>query len=200
MTYIPPVEKIYRELSQPQPPRAKPAGIKEEAEQIALTKAQVDDVLHRRRSASPEELQHIIDHSQEYGLSDWQRNRIAVDVTVDMAQRARNVSGRRENPAAEFLSKVMGYLETPVGLIDRSFVADMLLVGSDNIQRCRNHRPPRCSCWNSQRAILWEAISQGEKSPEGWAGVRLLEALEELELATRPERSPSDGTNMTSGQ
>jgi hypothetical protein len=32
--------------------------------------------------------------------------------------------------------------------------------------------------------------SFGKRSPEGWAAIRVWESLEELELASRPERGP----------
>ena len=43
----------------------------------------------------------------------------------------------------------------------------------------------------SQTAILFQAQSANEeKSPEGWAATRIYSALEELEMASRPEPGP----------
>jgi hypothetical protein len=185
--FISATERIYRELSQPKAQEPKPASVTAEPKQITLTRADVEAILRRKRSATPDELQYAIDHANEFKLADYQRNQLGVDLSLVIAQRSRGMNGRREDPNAQFIAQFLGYLETPVGLIDRSFVENTLRVGSENIQRCRNHRPPRCSCWSAQRAILWEASAHGEKSPEGWAAVRLYEALEELETASRPE-------------
>ncbi len=76
--------------------------------------------------------------------------------------------------------------------IERSFIEDVLREGSQNIQRCRRHLPPSCACWSSQRAILWEAGRNGEKTPEGWASIKLFEILEDLELASRPEAGTAE--------
>ena len=35
--------------------------------------------------------------------------------------------------------------------------------------------------------MLYQAAANGEKSPEGWAAMRIRAALEQLELASRPE-------------
>jgi hypothetical protein len=37
-------------------------------------------------------------------------------------------------------------------------------------------------------ALLYQASANGEKSPEGWAAMRIRAALEQLEVSTRPER------------
>jgi hypothetical protein len=74
------------------------------------------------------------------------------------------MTGRRPNPAAEFLSKVMGLEETPMGLVERAWVQEQMRSGSQAIQRCRNHRPPECQCWSASRAILWQARSGGDTS------------------------------------
>jgi hypothetical protein len=57
------------------------------------------------------------------------------------------MNGRPNNPAAEFLSKVMGLAETPYGMISREWVTRQMQMGSQAIYRCRNHRPPNCHCW-----------------------------------------------------
>jgi hypothetical protein len=35
--------------------------------------------------------------------------------------------------------------------------------------------------------MLYQASAGGERSPEGWAAMRIRAALEQLELASRPE-------------
>jgi hypothetical protein len=78
-------------------------------------------------------------------------------------------------------------VETPFGLVARSFVDDLLRDGSRSISRCRLHRPPNCACWSAQRALLFQASAGGSRSPEGWAAMRIRAALEELEVSARPE-------------
>jgi hypothetical protein len=189
--YLLPVERLYREIATPKLSPPKPTQTSTEPKQITLSMADVQAILRRSRSASPEELQYILDHSQDYGLSDWERNRISVDVTVAMAARARGMSGRPDNPAAEFLSKVMGLSETPFGFIERAWVSEHMRSGSQAISRCRTHRPPLCECWSSSRAILWQARASGDKTPTAWAAARVYEFLEDLELASRPEPGES---------
>src|SRR5580700_1013095 len=106
-----------------------------------------------------------------------------------MANRSRQVSGRRDDPSAEFVSKVLGLVDTPHGLIERAWVHEQMRTGAEAIQRCRHHRPPHCQCWSAVRAILWQARAS-EKTPEAWAAERIYASLEELELASRPERGP----------
>jgi hypothetical protein len=99
-----------------------------------------------------------------------------------------SVYGRRENPAAQFISQVLGLAETLYDMIEREWINRQLRIGAQAISRCKLHRPPLCSCWASQRGILWQAQSvHGERSPESWAAVRVYEALEDLELCSRPE-------------
>jgi hypothetical protein len=39
---------------------------------------------------------------------------------------------------------------------------------------------------------LWQAKGNGEKTPEGWAAAMIYSFLEELELASRPERGAAE--------
>ena len=109
-----------------------------------------------------------------------------MDLTIAMANRSRQVSGRRDDPSAEFVSKVLGLVDTPHGLIERAWVHEQMRAGAEAIQRCRNHRPPHCQCWSAVRAILWQA-SASDKTPEALAAQRIYDLLEELELGSRPE-------------
>jgi hypothetical protein len=186
LSYIPLVERLYREIATPKPPPQQPAPVAE-AKPIALTRADVDAIIKRQRSASPNELQFMIDHARDLGLTDGERNQIGVDLSIAMAQRARQANSRRESPSTEFLSQVLGYAETPHGLIDRAWVNQQMRAGAQAIARCSNHRPPECQCWSVSRAILWQASSSGPKTPEGWAAVRVYEFLADLELASRPD-------------
>jgi hypothetical protein len=110
-----------------------------------------------------------------------------VDLSIIAAQRARQINGRRQDPNAQFIAQVLGYTETPYGLIEREWINAQLRAGSQAIQRCRSHKPPQCGCWSASRAILWQARANGEKTPEGWAAVRIYAFLEELEVASMPE-------------
>jgi hypothetical protein len=192
MTYVTPLEMMYRQISQPSPPETKPAApVTAEPKKIELTRADVNSIIERTRTASPEELQHIISHAREYTLTTGERNQLGCDLSIAVAQRTRQIHGRRDGPNAEFIAKVLGYAETPFGLVQRSFIESLLRDGARNIARCPRHKPPGCGCWSSQRAILWQAQSvHGDKSPESWAAVRVRQALEDLELSSRPERGP----------
>jgi hypothetical protein len=183
--YILPVEKIYRELSQPQAQPPKPASATTDAKQLTLTRADVDAILQRTRGASPEEIEYVIARSKEFILTDGQRDQLCCDLTIAAAQRSRQGNGRRIDGNAEFISKLLGLIETPFGLLARSFVDDLLREGSRNISRCRLHRPPNCDCWSAQRAMLYQSSANGERSPEGWAATRIRAALEQLEQVSR---------------
>lgn len=185
MTYLTPVQMMYRTISTPSASSPKPAPIT--APKTVITRALVDEVIQRRRSASAEELEEIL-ATEGLKLTDGERNQVSVELTVLMAQRARNEKGCRDDPNEEFIAKTLGLLTTPWGLLERSFITQTLRDGAANIQRCRLHRPPMCDCWSAQRAILWDARAGGEKTPEGWAARRLFDALENLETASRPER------------
>jgi hypothetical protein len=181
------VERLYRDLASAKAPQ--PACVNTTAKKITLTKADVDAILQRTRSATPEELEYVIAHAKEFILTDGQRDQVCCDLTIAAAQRARQGNGRRIDGNAEFISKVLGLIDTPFGLIARSFVDDLLRDGSRNISRCRLHRPPNCDCWSAQRAMLFQASANGE-SPEGWVATRIRAALEQLEVSTRPEGGP----------
>ena len=190
MPYITQLERLYRQISQPSPPQSTPAPVTAELKP-ALTRADVNDIIRRTRPASPEELQDIIARAVEFKLTTWERNELGVRLSIAAAQRARQVNGRREDPAAQFISRTLGLAETPFGLISREWVNNQMRTGAQAISRCKLHRPPLCSCWASQRAILWQVQSaHGERTPEFWSATRVFAFLEDLELSSRPERGP----------
>jgi hypothetical protein len=180
-------ERIYRALSQAKPQQPQPAHVPAPSTQITLTREDVPAIIRRTRAATPEELQHILDHSKELGVSEWERSQISVDMTIAMAQRSRQGNGRRIDANAQFIAQVLGYAETPYGLIEREWINAQLRTDSQAIQRCRSHKPPVCQCWSASRATLWQARANGDKTPQGWAAVRIYSFLAELELASRPE-------------
>jgi hypothetical protein len=184
MSYITPVERIYRELARPKAQSVQP--VPEAVRKSELSRDDVSAILQRKSSASADQLQHILSDERKYKLSRSERDQLSLDFTIAIAQ-ARQNHGRREDPNARFIAQVLGLLDTPFGLIERSFVDDQLRTGSENIAKCKHHQPPRCHCWSAQREILWHAqTSNGEKSPEAWAARRIYEALEDLELSSRP--------------
>ncbi|MGD0181624.1 MAG: hypothetical protein ABSC15_17570 [Terriglobales bacterium] len=162
----------------------------EEPKDRELTRGDVTEIIARRHTATPEELQFIIDHRKELKLTEGERNQLAVDLTITMSQKARQLNGRREDENAIFIREILKLAETPFGLIQRDWFERRLQAGAEAIARCRNHHPPRCKCWAEERRILYNAQDVcGEKSPEGWAAMKLYEALEELETSSRPERA-----------
>ncbi len=179
------VERVYRDLARPRTPQPQPARVTPGPRVITL--ADVNDILQRKRGASAEELQDIIFRAKEFSLSDGQRNQVSVDLSILMAHRARQANGRRDDPTDEFISKVLGFSETPFGRVERGWVNAQLRAGSQAILLCKYHRPPACRCWAASRASLWQARVNGEKSPEAWAANMIYEFLTELELASRPE-------------
>ena len=190
--FIPAVEVIFRELAKPKATDAKPALGNGGPTKIELTRADVDGIIQRKRSASAAELEQIISNPKAYELTPFERNQLSLDLTMRIAH-ARQSNGRRENPSDQFIAQVLGLLETPFGLIEREWIDGLLRDGARNIARCKRHQPPGCQCWSAQRAMLWQAESRhGERSPEGWAAARILASLEELELASRLEREPAE--------
>jgi hypothetical protein len=75
-------------------------------------------------------------------LTTGERNQLGVDLSIVVAQRARQGNGRREDPNAQFIAQVLGYEKTPYGLIERQWINAQLRAGSQAIQRC--------SCINRQ--------------------------------------------------
>jgi hypothetical protein len=183
------VERIYRQISTPSPPEAtKPAIVTEEPKRVEPTRADVDALIQRQRVGTPQELEAILANAKNLRLTDGERNQIGVDLSIIVAQRARRVNGRREDPAAQFISETLGLAETPWGMIDRAWINHHLRAGAQAIMRCRNHRPPNCQCWSALRVALWQAQADGAKSPAAWAATRIYSFLEELELSSRPEK------------
>lgn len=151
--------------------------------------------LSRERTATPNELQDIIARAREFKLTDGERNQLGVDLSIVIAQRAQRGNGRQEDPSAEFITKVLGMLQTPYGLVERGWIQEQLRSGAQAIAKCRNHRPPsgrsgeHCACWAEQRGALWQIQSTYPfKSPESWAAGRTYDSLAELETSSRPER------------
>jgi hypothetical protein len=184
--FVPAVELIYREISRPSSVETTVKSVAEGAKKIELTRADVDAIIQRRRTATPDELQQIIAQSKEFKLSDGERNQLGVDLSMAVAQRARRANAGREDPSAQFITNVLGMLETPYGLVDREWVLEQLRSGAEAIARCRDHRPPRCDCWATSRHTLWQA-QHSEKSPESWAAAKIYDSLEGLEIASRLE-------------
>jgi hypothetical protein len=174
------VERIYRELARPEAPSLKPTPT-EPAKIPELDREDVQAILRRTRFASSEQLQSVITNFKEYGLTLNERDQLSVDLTIQLAQ-ARQTRGRPDNPNDRFIAQVLSLMETPFGLLDRSFAEELLGAGSQNVYRCRRHQPPRCNCWCAQRAYVWQVLNEhGEKSPEGWAAMRVYDLPEELE-------------------
>ena len=153
-----------------------------------LTRTDVDLILQRKRDASVDELQYVIDNYRQYHLSDGQKNQLAVDVTVTAAA-ARARAERRSDDNSQLMLHRLGYAETPVGLLAyRIYYENLFKSGSAAISRCRNHKPPKCDCWKNVRDALWDIQSHyGARSPEAFAATRIYSSLEELEVAARPE-------------
>jgi hypothetical protein len=186
MSYITPVERIYRELARPKAQNVQP--VPEAAKKLDLSRDDVTAILQRKSSASADQLQQILSNERKYKLSRSERDQLSLDLTIAIAQ-ARQNNGKPDDPNARFIAQVLGLLDTPFGMIECSFVANLLRAGSQNIAQSKRHQPPKCECWSAQRAILWQAqTSNGEKSPEAWAATRIYETLEDLELASRPDR------------
>jgi hypothetical protein len=183
---LPAVEIIYRELARPKPEEAKPANVA--AVKPPLTRDDVTAIIHGKRSATPEELQEILS-TKDLKLSEFERNQISVDFTVTMSQRARQVNGR-EDPSSKLIHD-LGYAVTPFGLLaDRAWYQTELQAATKAIAACRRHVTPQCACWREARASLYSIRELfGERSPESWAALRVWEALEEIELSSRPERT-----------
>jgi hypothetical protein len=188
--YILPVEKIYRELRRGQPPQSTPVPVAAEATKIAPTRADANELIQRQRVGTPQELEAILAKARDLRLTEGERNQLGVDLSIVVAQRVRQVNGRRDDPNAQFIAQVLGYAETPYGLIERERIVGLLRDGARNIARCKRHNPPKCECWSAQRVILWQLQSDhAGRSPEGWVAARVYSSLEELEQA-RSEREP----------
>jgi hypothetical protein len=169
----------------PKPPSEKPKNRE-------LTRDDVAEIIACGRTATPEELQFIIDHRKELDLTDGERNQLGVDLTIAVS-RARQVNGRREGLSARFIHQTLKLGQTPFGLIARECFELQLKSGAEAIIGCRHHHPPRCKCWAEARRKLADAQTAfGEKSPEAWAVMKLYEALEELETSSRPERESEE--------
>jgi hypothetical protein len=193
MTFIPAIaERLYHDIATPKTLQPKPTHVVAAAVSIALTKDDATAIIQRKRTASPEELQYLLDHAKELQIDTWARDQLGVDLTVLMASKRRG--GFRNDPAAQFMSQTLGLVDTPRGLIERAWVHEQMRAGAQAIARCKLHRPPSCQCWSASRATLWQAQAT-PNSPEAWVAERIYSFLEQLELASRPERqSPVQNT------
>ena len=184
--FIPAVERIYRDMARPELPQPMPTSIPSPSIR-RLDRDEVRDIIQRKRIASSEELQSIITNAKEYGLTRSEQDQLSVDLTMQIAQ-ARQTRSERDDPNNRFIAHVLHLLDTPFGIVDRSFAEELLRAGSQNIYHCRRHQAPRCDCWSQQRVYVWQVVGEhGEKSPEGWAAMRVYALLEELECSAKPQ-------------
>jgi hypothetical protein len=188
--HLTPVELIYRKLSQPSPPQ--PARVSQEPKlQPELTRDEVDAIIQRKRSATPEQLQAIIDRAQHYRLSTWQRNQLGVDIGVALAAKARG----RPNSDSVFKSSSTTFWIMPTRHSEcwptaASSRISLSVARKEFHAAGQTHHPPRGACWAPQRQMLWHVQSvYGDRSPEAYVGGRIWEALEEMEVAARPHRA-----------
>jgi hypothetical protein len=152
----------------------------------------VDAIIQRKRAATPEELQNIISRAKDLKLTSGERTQLGVDLSIAMAQRARQVNGRRrEDASSRFIHDTLKLAVTPYGTIEREWYEGLLRAGAESIARCKRHQPPGCHCWAESRQILWQAAhAHGDKSPQAWAALQVWEILDELESSSRPDRGP----------
>jgi hypothetical protein len=107
--YILPVERIYRELASPKAPEPTPARVTAEARKLELTRDDLTAIIARKQTATPEQLQYIIDHGNDLRLRSEEKSQICSDLSMAMARRARQIGGRRDGPNAEFIAKGLGW-------------------------------------------------------------------------------------------
>jgi hypothetical protein len=75
------VERIYRQVSQPSPPETKPAAhVTAEPKRIELTRADVNSVIERTRTASAAELEFILSTAAALRLTLGEKNQLSVDL------------------------------------------------------------------------------------------------------------------------
>ncbi len=190
--FIPAVEQIYRDIARPEVPQPIPTSTCSPSIRT-LDRDEVRDIIQRKQAATSEELQTIIINSKEYGLTLNERDQLSVDLTIQLAQ-ARQTRDRRDSPNDRFIAQVLSLVETPFGFVERSFAEELLRAGSQNVYNCGRHQPPRCNCWCPQRVYVCQVLGEyGEKSPEGWAAMRVWALLEELECSARTKTHASIG-------
>lgn len=188
--YVSSLELIYRQLSQPCPPKPAPEPAPEPTP-ISLDASDVDALLRNKLSASVPELEWVLERAKQFNLSVRQRNDISLRVTIALAGRGRPAAHRDAGLFAQ-----LDLVDIPgIGLLNhKSWWDRELRSGAQAIANCKDHRPPRCQCWRTARERLWHIQDRyGSRSPEAWAATRLWESLEELEEASRPGRAPGLG-------
>lgn len=179
------VERIYREVSQPVPPKPAPK-ILDPPPPINLEQSDVVEIVKGKRTASVEELSWILDRAKYFNLNMKQRNDIGLRISIVLASRGRPLASLNAELYAE-----LDLAETPMGLLHhRSWFDRELRDGAKAIAACRiNHTAhARCECWRPWRERLWLVQDKyGASSPEAWVAARLWEAFEEFEQASKPE-------------
>src|ERR1700731_2857478 len=141
-SYLSSLERIYQELSLPKPQEAKPAHVA--VVKPRPTRADVDAIIQRKRTATPNELEAIVAHARELKVTRGELDQINVDLSIHVARRACALNGKRDDPNLSFIHHTLGLMVTPHGLIERQWFETLLRSNVDAIARCRNHRPCRC--------------------------------------------------------
>ena len=77
--YLSPAEVIFRELARPKPPVVMAASV---AVVKPLTRDDVTAIIARTRSATAEELQHIIDHAKDFDLTEGEKQQLGLALSI----------------------------------------------------------------------------------------------------------------------
>jgi hypothetical protein len=138
------------------------------------------------RGAALAELDFALKQAEVLALTTDEQKELRFRTCIAMAERAR---GGGNSATAHSIHDALRVAETPFGLLhNRDWIERARSAGARAITACRDHGPPRCSCWRYTRELLHDIRrTYGDRSPEGWAAIRLWEALEELESESRRE-------------
>lgn len=178
------IERTYQLISQPQPSPPKPQPQPAPAP-LVVTRDDVATILERKRMPAIAELEAILANAKELKLTKGEREQLALLASISVAA---SFAPPRVDPFVYRLD----YAETPVGLLhNRAWFDTLFKKAAQSIRSCKRHCPPRCECWRDWRTTLYDIRKQyGDQSPEAFIALRIWQALEDIEIASRPEPAP----------
>lgn len=157
-----------------------------EAEELRLTRADLEDFLNNRRRPTMVEIEWLLAHGRDYehklNLTTGEEEQLRAMAARIQAE-ARLPVATRQAANDDSVVKTLGTFRTANGDLSRSDVARLEAVRMEAegaIAVCKNHARERCRCWAPAREALFELRRAGEKSPLGICALAIWNNIEAL--------------------
>ena len=185
MPTITTVERIKHEMEQPQQTTPTPPGSPVTPPIQKLTRADLTDILQKRRAATMTEIEWFLANARDHPLqltSGEEHDLRAMAARIQAQAIVTSVTRQALND--EFVAQVLGTYRTVYGDLPQSDVARLEKIRAEAeraIATCERHEKERCRCWSSAREQLFDLRrNAGDKTPLGISALAIWNTLESL--------------------